>query len=111
MDIKLNIKREKSFVGVVMPMRVFFENRLVCSLNNGESAEVMLPYQRGVLRVEMAGNKANLQPIRAQALIDPTRCRRNEIVCNLNITTGILNVLFGGLFLPAGKLNISIQYF
>lgn len=110
MSVQLHLKRERSWIGMIVPIRIYFDNQLVYSINNGESAVVTLPDYPGMLRFEMAGSNYSFQPICAEAFIDPSRSDSGKIMCTLKIKSSFLKFLFGGLTAKLGQLIPDIQY-
>lgn len=108
--IQLRVKRNKSFVGCAMGIKVYFNNVEIYTLSNGDQAILNIPAQPGYLQFKMVGSSMAFHPIKGEVFIDPTACRQNAIDCQLSISANGLGVFTGGLFGKVGDLKINLVY-
>lgn len=108
--LQLRIKRNKSFVGCVMGMKIYFNNIEIYTLSNGESAILTIPAVPGYLEFKMVGSSLSPHPIINKAFIDPTACRHNTVDCQLNIIPNWPGIMTSGLFAKVGTLKINLTH-
>lgn len=108
--IQLRVKRNKSFVGCAMGIKVYFNNAEIYTLSNGDTAMLSIPATPGYLEFKMVGSSMTPHPIRDKVFIDPTACRQNAIDCQLNISPNWPGIITGGLFFKVGDLKINLVY-
>lgn len=105
----MTIKRHKSFVGVVMPYVVYIDNTKYATLANGGEITIEIPNKTSHLRVEVMGGKMAFHAVRAETDIEPSRCKRGHIRCDVITKVNPIGVILP-MFARVGNMSIDLDY-
>lgn len=110
MEIRVNIHRNKGYVGALMPYRVMYNGQEVCKLGNGETKSIMVPAIPGNIEFTMVGNALAIHPIKGSLNIDPSLCRTGIMDIELTTVTNWKGILLSGLIWPTAHVKLVYQY-
>lgn len=108
--IKLNISRDKSFVGAAMPYRIIINGKEMNKIKNGESLSFELPSIQSTLKVSMTGNSMTFHKIEKEVVLFPQYCKTGVINCRIKTKFNWLGCLTFGLFQAVGRMDLDIEY-
>ena len=108
--IKLNISREKAFVGAAMPYRVMINGKEVSKIKIGGKMSYEIPNAQSTLRFSMVGNSFTLHNIEKEIVLFPQYCKTGVINCAVKTKFNWLGYLTLGLLQAVGKIEIEVDY-
>lgn len=108
--IKLNISRDKSFVGAAMAYRVYVNNQEVDKIKVGKSISLDIPDAPATIKVSMVGNAVTIHPIEKEKVIFPEKSVTGIIDCMITTKPNWLGIFTSGLFQAIGKTDLIISY-
>lgn len=108
--IKLNIRRDKAFVGAAMPYRIVINGTEVGKMKIGSSMFYELPNTRSTLKVSMVGNSLTFHKIEKEIVLFPQYCKTGVIRCKIKTKFNWLGYLTLGLLQAVGKVELEIEY-
>ncbi len=108
--ITLRVHRKKAFTGMAMSYAIKIDGVKKGSLKNGESMEMVLPNQKCVLMVDMAGNSMTLHKLRKEVVVFPEYCSTGVIECEIDTKFNWFGGLTYGLLQAVGKISLNINY-
>ena len=108
--IKLNINRDKAFVGVAMPYRVIINGTEVGKIKIGGNMSYELPDTQSILKISMAGNSLTIHKIEKEVVLFPQYCKTGVINCAVKTKFNWLGYLTLGLLQAIGKTEIEVDY-
>lgn len=107
---KLCIIRESSFVGCVVPFRIFINKNEIGKVSNGESINIDAPNENFNLKFVAVGAAITFHPVYADILIEPSKSNSGQIKCHLQTTLNVLGAITGGFVTRVGNLKIDVDY-
>lgn len=110
MELRVNIHRNKGYVGALMPYRVMYNGREVCKLSNGETKSIMVPAVPGTLEFSMVGNSMAIHKIKGSLTIDPSKAQTGVMDIELTTVTNWKGILLSGLIWPTAHVKLVYQY-
>lgn len=108
--IKLNISRDKAFVGAAMPYRIIINGTEVGKLKIGGSMSYELQNSQSTLKVSMVGNSLTFHNIEKEAVLFPQYCKAGDINCKIRTKFNWLGYLTLGLLQAVGRTELDIEY-
>ena len=108
--IKLNISRDKSFVGGAMPYRIIINGIVMGKMNIGDNMSLELPNTQSTLRVSMIGNSLTLHNVEKDVVLFPQYCKTGVIICRIRTKLNWVGFLTLGLLQAVGSLDLDIEY-
>lgn len=108
--IKLNITRDKAFVGVAMPYCVTVNGIEVGKMMIGNSMSYELPNTQSILKVSMVGNSSTFHKIDKEVVLFPQYCKIGIINCRIKTKVNWLGTLSLGLLQAVGRVELDIEY-
>ena len=108
--IKLNVSRDKAFVGAVMPYRIIINGLEVGKLAYGKSVSYDIPANQSVLKVSMVGNAISVHRIEKEAVLFPQYCKTGIINCHIKTKFNLLGLLTIGFVQAIGRAELDINY-
>ena len=108
--IKLNISRDKAFVGAAMPYRIIFNGKEMNKIKIGGSLSFELPCIQSTLIVSMVGNSMTFHNIEKEVVLFPQYCKTGVINCKIKTKFNWLGCLTLGLLQAVGKTDLDIEY-
>lgn len=109
-NIKLNIRRDKSFVGAAMPYRIIINGTKVGKIKIGNNLSFDMPPTQSTLRVSMVGNSLTFHKIEKELVLFPQYCTIGVINCNITTKLNWLGLLSLGIIQAIGRTEIDIEY-
>ncbi len=108
--IKLNISRDKAFVGAAMPYRIIINGKEMNKIKIGGSLSFELPCIQSTLKVSMVGNSMTFHKIEKEVLLFPQYCKNGVINCKIKTKFNWLGYLTLGLLQAIGRTVLDIEY-
>ena len=108
--IKLNISRDKAFVGAAMPYRIIINGKEICKLKIGKSFSMDLPNAQSALKVSMVGNSVTFHKIEKEVVLFPQYCKTGIVNCKISTKFNWIGYLTLGLLQAIGRTEIEIEY-
>lgn len=108
--IKLNISRDKSFVGAAMPYRIFINREEKDKLKLGKSISFDLQNTQSTLKVSMAGKSFMFHKIEKEVVLFPQHCKTGIINCKIKTKLNWLGFMTLGLLQAVGRTELEIEY-
>lgn len=108
--IKLNISRDKAFVGAAMPYRIIINGTEVGKIKTGGNMSYELPNTQSTLKISMVGNSLTLHNIEKEVVLFPQYCKTGVINCAIKTKFDWLGYLTLGLLQAIGKMEIEVDY-
>lgn len=108
--IKLNISRDKAFVGAAMPYRIIINGKEMNKMKIGGSLSLELPCIQSTLKVSMVGNSMTFHNIEKEVLLFPQYCKNGVINCKIKTKFNWLGYLTLGLLQAIGRTVLDIEY-
>lgn len=108
--IKLNISRDKSFVGAAMSYRIYINNQEVDKLKVGNTITLEIPDHPTTIKVSMVGNAINIHPIMKEVVLFPEKSESGIIDCLITTKPNWVGILTSGLFQAVGRAELIIDY-
>lgn len=109
-NIKLNVKREKAWVGAAVPYRVLIDGREVAKLSLGGSKTIEIPNRPIVLKVSMVGNSMAIHNIEKQVIIYPQYCKTGMVNCIIHTKIQWGGAMTLGIAQAMAKMDIEVNY-
>ncbi len=108
--MKLQIKRESTFVNIAVPYKIFLNEKLIGKLNNGKTMTIDAPDVKCVLKVEVTGHKLTLHSFNKNVLIFPEYNKGSYINCTISTQINWTGLLTLGLLQSIYRINILVEY-
>ena len=108
--IKLNISRDKAFVGAAMPYRISINGEEMGKVSVGKSVSYELPSIQSTLKVSMVGNSISFHKIEKEIVVFPQYCTTGNVNCKIITKLNWLGLLTLGILQAIGKMEIEIEY-
>lgn len=108
--IKLNISRDKAFVGAAMPYRVIINGTEVGKIKIGGSMSCDIPNTQSTLKISMVGNSMTFHNIEKEVVLFPQYCKSGVINCKIVTKFNWLGYLTLGLLQAIGRTELDIEY-
>lgn len=108
--IKLNIIRDKSFVGAAMPYRITINGIEVAKLAIGKSFSCEIQNAPSTLKVAMVGNSLTFHKIEKEIVLFPEYSNLGIINCRITTKFSWMGFLTLGLFQAVGKIEINVEH-
>lgn len=108
--VKLNIRRDKVFVGAAMPYRIVINGTEVGKMKIGSTMFYELPNTQSTLNVSMVGNSLTFHKIEKEIVLFPQYCKTDIINCNIKTKFNWLGFLTLGLLQAIGRMELDIEY-
>ena len=108
--IKLNISRDKAFVGAAMPYRVIINGTEVGKIKIGGSMSCDIPNTQSTLKISMVGNSMTFHNIEKEVVLFPQYCKTGVINCKIVTKFNWLGYLTFGLLQAIGRTELDIKY-
>lgn len=108
--IKLNICRDKAFVGAAMPYRILINGTEIGKLKTGENLSCEIPNAQSSLKVSMVGNSLAFHKIEKETVLFPQYCKTGVISCNIKTKFNWIGYLTFGFLQAVGKTELEIEY-
>ena len=108
--IRLNIQREKSFVGAVMTYKVSVNGSEVGKIAVGGSFSTEILNEQTALTISMADYSMTIHKIEKEVVLFPQYCKSGVINCTVKTKANWLGILTYGLFQAVGKMELNIEY-
>lgn len=108
--IKLNIIRDKAFVGAAMPYRVIINGVEKGKIKIGGSTSYEIPNNQSTLKISMVGNSLTFHNIEKEVVLFPQYCKTGVITCKIKTKFNWLGYLTLGLLQAVGRTELNIEY-
>ena len=109
-SIKLNIGRDKAFVGAAMPYRIIINGMEKGKIKIGNNISFELPCDQSTLKVSMVGNSLTFHKIEKEVVLFPQYCKTCIINCKIRTKFNWLGFLTFGLLQAIGRTELEIDY-
>ena len=108
--IKLNISRDKAFVGGAMPYRIIINGTEKGKIRTGKNMLFELPDTQSTLKISMIGNSLTFHNIEKEVVLFPQYCKTGVINCKIRTKFNWLGYLTLGLLQAIGRTELNIEY-
>lgn len=109
-NIKLNVSRDKAFVGAAMPYRIIVNGEEIGKMKVGSSMSYEIPNVQSTLKVSMVGNSLTFHKVEKEVVLFPQYCKTGIIECWIRTKFNWLGFLTLGLFQAMGRTDLEIAY-
>lgn len=107
---KLNISRDKSYVGSAMAYRVYINNHEVDKIKVGKSITLDIDDSPTTIKVSMVGNAISFHRIEKEVVLFPEKCDSGIIDCLITTKPNWIGIFTYGLFQAVGRTELIINY-
>lgn len=108
--VKLNISRDKAFVGAIMPYCIIINGEKQEKLKLGKSVSYDLPNNQSTLSVSIPGSSFGFHKAEKEVVLFPQYCKNGIINCHITSKLNWLGIISFGIVQSHYNINIHIDY-